>query len=80
MSFVGTNGKRHTVCCAVVCIACDLPAARKVCGFLRYTANLGCSRCFKNFGTGVFGIENCGGFDRATWVPRTDAKHREDVE
>ncbi len=32
--------------CALLCICCDLPAARKACGFLSYTAKLGCSRCF----------------------------------
>ena len=39
--------------CALLCIGCDLPAGRKTCGFLSYAANLGCSRCYCNFGTGV---------------------------
>ena len=30
---------------AVAGVGCDLPAGRKLCGFLSYTANLGCSRC-----------------------------------
>ena len=30
-----------TIKCALVCVSCDLPAARKVCGFLSYTARLG---------------------------------------
>ena len=29
--------------CALLGVACDLPAARKCCGFLSYSANLGCS-------------------------------------
>ena len=45
----------QTIRCALLCVACDLPAGRKACGFLSYTANLGCSRCYSNFGTGVFG-------------------------
>lgn len=45
----------RTVRCALLCVAADLPAARKSCGFLSYAANLGCSRCYKTFGTGVFG-------------------------
>ena len=31
--------------CALICVACDLPAGRKICGFLSYSARLGCSRC-----------------------------------
>lgn len=34
---------------ALMCVACDIPAARKVCGFLGHSANLGCSRCLKFF-------------------------------
>ncbi len=45
----------QTIRCALLCVGCDLPAGRKVCGFLSYTANLGCSRCYHAFGTGVFG-------------------------
>lgn len=52
--------------CAHVCIACDLPAACKACGFLSCVANLGCSRCY-NFGTGVFGKQNFGRFSHETW-------------
>lgn len=65
---------------ALLCVGCDLPAARKVCGFLSYTANLGCSKCYCNFGTGVFGKHDYSGFDRAQWVSRTDQKHRDDVK
>ena len=36
---------------ALLCVGCDLPAGRKTCGFLSYTANLGCSRCYCEFGT-----------------------------
>lgn len=66
--------------CALLCVACDLPAARKVCGFLSHSANLGCSRCYRNFGTGVFGIQDYSGFDRESWVPRSNENHRRDVK
>ena len=33
------------LCCALLCAACDLPAGRKLCGFLIYTATYGCSCC-----------------------------------
>ena len=36
---------------ALMCVACDIPAARKVCGFMGHSANLGCSRCLKFFPT-----------------------------
>lgn len=45
-----------------------------------YTANLGCSRCYCNFGTGVFGKHNYSGFDRSNWNLRDNEKHRKDVE
>ena len=34
---------------ALLCLACDLPAGRKVGGFLGHSAHLGCSRCLKHF-------------------------------
>lgn len=69
-----------SVRCALLCVACDLPAGRKVCGFLSHTANFGCSRCYKNFGTGTFGKHDYSGFDRETWANRTIEKHRKDID
>ena len=66
--------------CALLCVACDLPVGRKTCSFLSYTANLGCSRCYSNFGTGVFGVRNYSGFNRSDWKPRSNIMHRRDVE
>ena len=80
VSFDTHDSGTQMVHCALLCIGCDLPAGRKVCGFLSYTANLGCSRCYCNFGTGVFGKQNYSGFDRAKWILRTNQKHRDDVE
>ena len=31
----------------LLCVACDIPAARKMCGFLGHMAKLGCSKCTK---------------------------------
>ena len=31
---------------ALICAACDIPAAHKVCGFKLHNANHGCSKCF----------------------------------
>ena len=49
---------------AISCITCDIPATRKVCGFLSHNANLGCNKCYYNFADNkeVFSI-----FDRSKW-------------
>ncbi len=31
--------------CSLLCVACDLPAGRKVCGFPGHSAHYGCSQC-----------------------------------
>ena len=66
--------------CALLGVACDLPAARKICGFLIHSANLGCSRCYQKFSRG-FGLRSCyGNFERDVWLLRTNTKHRSDVK
>ena len=61
-------------------MGCDLPAGRKTCGFLSYNANLGCTWCYSDFGTGVFGKQNYSGFDRSKWTPRDNQTHRKNVQ
>ena len=52
---------------ALICCAADIPAARKLCGFVGHSANRGCSHCGKFF-PGGFGEKNdYSGFDRSTW-------------
>ena len=41
------NGGTAVFKCALLGVACDLPAARKTCGFLSVSANFGCSRCYQ---------------------------------
>ena len=60
--------------CALVCVGCDLPAGRKLCGFLSHSANLGCSRCYAEFSRG-FGCQDYSGFDRTKWEFRTNRKN-----
>ncbi|CAH1275789.1 Hypp9371 [Branchiostoma lanceolatum] len=60
---------------ALLCCAADIPAARKLCGFLGHTAEIGCSKCkkaFKKVGTKT----NYSGFDRGTWPLRNDTEHK----
>lgn len=61
---------------ALMCVTCDIPAARKCCGFKGHNANLGCSRCLKRFPGGI-GNKDFSGFDRTTWPKRTLEHHLE---
>jgi hypothetical protein len=72
------SGKQK-IRCAVVCVSCDIPAGRKLCDFLSHSARLGCSRCYKPF-PGSVGNMDYSGFNRDTWQPRTQTKHRQDVD
>ena len=63
---------------ALLCVACDLPAARKVCGFMSYVATLGCNRCKKQF-PGTVGNKDYSGFDRVNWTPRNVLEHRRQI-
>lgn len=63
---------------ALICIACDIPAARKVSGFVGPQAILGCSKCSLKFPTAVFGEKpDYSDFDRSKWEPRNNATHRQ---
>ena len=54
--FVMADKSTVTMCCALLCVTCDLPAGEKVCGFLNHTANFGCSKCYCAFSTGIFAV------------------------
>ena len=71
-----TGSERKTVRVALLCVSCDLPAARKTCGFLSHSAALGCSKRFP----GSVGSMNYSGFNCSSWPKRTDVAHRESVE
>lgn len=60
---------------AIGCVTCDIPATRKVCGFLSHNANLGCNKCYKQFSA-----NDCDPslFNRDSWRIRTAAEHRAD--
>ena len=64
--------------CALMCVACDLPAGRKISGFLGHSTRLGCSRCNKEF-PGSVGLMDYFGFDRNTWGNRTKERHVSDT-
>ena len=72
--------KKTTITCALLGVACDLPAAQKTGGFLSYTANLGRSRCFQNFSYGYGKRNNNPNFNCDNWKTRTNAQHQSDVK
>ena len=77
--WAGVEMNKRKVRCALLCVACDIPAGRKLCGFLSFTAHLGCSRCLKEF-PGTFGCMEYGGFDRQNWPLRTGTAHQQNAK
>ena len=62
---------------ALLCVGCDLPAARKVCGFVGHRAKMGCSKCLLPFPTKHFGEKpDYSDFDRSHWTQRDNESHR----
>ena len=65
----------------LICVACDIPAARKVCGYVGHNALRGCSRCLKAFPTEAFGEKaDYSGYDRNEWTQRSNENHRQNAE
>ena len=62
---------------ALICSACDVPATRKLCGFVGHTATLGCSKCLKNFSCEGNSKMDYSGYDHELWGIRNLAVHRE---
>lgn len=72
------TGTNVLVRAALICTACDIPASRKVSGFVGHNALHGCSRCLKAFPTLNFGEKpDYTGFDRSQWKPRSMESHRQ---
>ena len=49
---INIGGIQKLIRVALLCVACDTPAARKVSGFVGHSANLGCPRCYCEFSEG----------------------------
>ena len=57
---------------ALICVMCDIPATRKVCGFAGHSATHGCSKCLKEFNFGICDNKlDYSGYDRDSWELRT---------
>ena len=60
----------------LMCVVCDLPATRKVCGFSNFNSIYGCSKCMRKFETLNFGDKpNYGGYNCANWRARDLSSH-----
>ena len=71
------EGIQVLVRAALLCAACDIPAARKTCGFVGHSAYHGCSKCLVAFPTAEFGEKpDYSNFNRMQWKPRTNDSHR----
>ena len=57
----------------LICVSSDVPATRKIGGFLGHMASQGCSRCKREFSSGGL---NFSGFDRVNWPPRNSSEHK----
>ena len=66
-----TNAKFHA---ALLCVGCDIPAVRKVCGFTGHGSNIGCSKCKKFFPGSVGTKIDFSGFEPCP--PRSNNEHR----
>ena len=71
-----TSIGRQFVRCVIACLSSDIPATRKVAGFVGHNARKACSRCLKTFPR-VGDHTDCSGFDRDTWPKRSHAIHCE---
>ena len=63
---------------ALLGVAADVPATRKLCGFLGHSACYGCSKCLRKFPRDSDKIVYSG-FDRTLWPQRNLAQHRRAV-
>lgn len=61
---------------ALLCASSDIPASRKLCGFKGHSAELGCSRCLKQFPGGFGEKRDYSGFGEQNWQKRKSDDHR----
>ena len=66
---------------ALICVAADIPATHKVCGFVGHSAYRACSKCFKYFPGGFGEKKDFSGFhDRFSWPKRDGLTHKRNCE
>lgn len=74
-----TTGRKTDVLvkAALLCAGCDIPAARKVCGFVGHGGYRGCSKCLLTFPTEEFGQKaDYSDTNMSEWEPRNKLDHK----
>ena len=75
---IATAKGNQMVRAVLLCNSSDIPARRKVGGFVGHAALTGCSRCLRNFETARFSEKpNYGGFNPSEWPERTPEQHKQ---
>ena len=59
----------------LLCVSSDIPASRKICGFLGHHAKMACNKCYKEFKR-VNDKTDYSGYDVSGWKLRTNCNHR----
>lgn len=63
---------------ALLCVSSDIPASRKLSGFVGHSATKACSKCLKSFLPASFGLKSdYSGFNRNFWPKRDLKDHKE---
>ena len=66
------NGNATVIRAALISCSCDIPASRKLCGFVGHNASHGCSKCLLHFPTASFGDKpDYSNFEKNQWIQRT---------
>ena len=86
--YVGVRMSTHehpndevTVRAALLMVACDIPAARKVSGFTSHNSTRACYKCVRNFTRSETANRlDYSGFDVTTWIPTTWQQNVEDAQ
>ena len=73
--------KKVCVRAAVTCCTCDIPATRKLCGFVGHCATRGCSKCSKEFKYDKDSNKmNFSGYNKEEWPIRDLSVHHQQCE
>ena len=78
--FIEVDGVNLYVKLAISCVTCDIPATRKVAGFLSHNATLGCNKCLKQFRVSFGERTDYSGYDRQEWTPHSLQQHLDSLE
>ena len=73
------SGVPFTLRAPILCFSSDIPATRKLLGFVGHAATLGCSKCLKEFPS-LKGKRDYSDVVCTDWKKRTNSDHRESAE